>query len=65
MENSNIDYVSPQLKFAIDAFKERMDMNRRDREIFYDIVHFAYTEGKIRGKEEIVLGEETKIETNG
>jgi hypothetical protein len=65
MENPNIDYVSPTLKFAIDSFIERMDMDRRDCEIFYDIIGFAYHEGKIRGKEEILLGEETKTEING
>jgi hypothetical protein len=67
MEFKQVDYVSPQLRVGIDSFIERMDMCSRDRELFYDIIGFAYTEGKIRGKEEILLGEEIKTEkeTNG
>jgi hypothetical protein len=41
-----------------------MDMTQRDRELFYDIVGFAFDEGKIRGKEEVLLGEETKQNTH-
>ena len=65
MELRNLDYVSPQLNVAINAYVDRMDMTGRDRELFYDIIGFAYDEGKIRGKEEIILGEETKQNDNG
>jgi len=40
-------------------------MTQRDRELFYDIVGFAYDEGKIQGKEDILLGEETKTNLHG
>jgi hypothetical protein len=65
MEFKSLDYVSPQLNVAINAYVDRMDMNNRDRELLYDIIGFAYDEGKIRGKEEIILGEETKQNNNG
>jgi hypothetical protein len=57
MEFRNIDYVSPQLNTAINSYIERMDMDGRDRELFYDIIHFAYSEGKIKGTENIINGE--------
>jgi hypothetical protein len=60
-----LNEVSPSLNTAIDAFVHRMDMNQRDRELFYDIVGFAYDEGKIQGKEDILLGEETKTNLHG
>jgi len=60
----NLPYVSHTLQTSIDGFIERMDMTQRDRELFYDIVGFAFDEGKIRGKEQVLngtnLGEETK-----
>lgn len=66
MSFRNLDYVSPSLNTAISAYIERMDMTQRDRELFYDIVGFAFDEGKIRGKEEILsLGEETNKQTYG
>ena len=43
--------LSPSLNKAIQFFTERMDMTQRDREIFYDIIGFAFDEGKIAGKE--------------
>ena len=64
MSFRNLDYVSPSLNTAVSAYIERMDMSQRDRELFYDIVGFAFDEGKIQGKEEILLGEETKQNTH-
>jgi hypothetical protein len=64
MSFRNLDYVSPSLNTAVSAYIERMDMTQRDRELFYDIVGFAFDEGKIQGKEEILLGEETKQNTH-
>jgi hypothetical protein len=64
MSFRNLDYVSPSLNIAISAFIDRMDMTQRDRELFYDIVGFAFDEGKIQGKEDILLGEETKQNTH-
>lgn len=64
MSFRNLDYVSPSLNTAISAFIDRMDMTQRDRELFYDIVGFAFDEGKIQGKEDILLGEETKQNTH-
>jgi hypothetical protein len=64
MSFRNLDYVSPSLNIAISAYVDRMDMTQRDRELFYDIVGFAFDEGKIRGKEEVLLGEETKQNTH-
>ena len=44
-------------------FIDRIDcMYGRDRELFYDLIGFAFDEGRIKGKEEILLGETYKKE---
>jgi hypothetical protein len=43
--------LSPSLNKGIQFYVERMDMTQRDRELFYDIIGFAFDEGKIAGKE--------------
>ena len=65
MSFRNLEFVSPSLNKAIQAYVERIDATQRDRELLYDIVGFAFDEGKIQGKEEILLGEETKNNTHG
>jgi hypothetical protein len=65
MEFRNLEHLSPQLNIAIESFKERLDMNRRDVELFYEIINFSYLEGKIKGSEIIINGEETKENING
>lgn len=66
MSFRNLEFVSPSLNKAIQAYVERIDATQRDRELLYDIVGFAFDEGKIRGKEEILtLGEETKNNLHG
>ncbi len=64
MSFKKLEYVSPALQTAIDYYIDRIDATQRDRELLYDIVGFAFDEGRIRGKEEI-LGEETKNPTHG
>ncbi len=46
--------LSDNLNKGMQLFIDRMDMTQRDRELFYDIVMFAFQEGKIAGKEEII-----------
>ena len=46
--------MSSNLNRGMQLFIERMDMTQRDRELFYDLIGFAYQEGKIAGKEEII-----------
>jgi hypothetical protein len=46
--------LSPSLNKGIQLFTERMDMTQRDRELFYDIIGFAFDEGKISGKEDFL-----------
>ena len=66
MAFKQLSHMSPQLQNIVDSFIERMDMDSRDRDFFYDIIGFAYNEGKIKGKEEIIYGEETnQNEENG
>jgi hypothetical protein len=54
MEFRELTELSPQLNTAITGFIDRLDMNGRDRELFYDIVRFAFDEGKLTGKEIIL-----------
>jgi len=54
MEFRELTELSPQLNTAIMGFIDRLDMNGRDRELFYDIVRFAFDEGKLTGKEIIL-----------
>ena len=46
--------LSPSLNKGIQFYVERMDMTQRDRELFYDIIGFAFDEGKIAGKEKFL-----------
>lgn len=64
MQFKKLEDISDPLNQAIQSFIERMDMTGRDREIFYDILGFVYDEGKIKGKEEILLDEEIKPREN-
>ncbi len=48
------NHLSINLNRGLDILIDRLDMNQRDREIFYDIVNFAFQEGRIAGKEEIL-----------
>lgn len=50
------NHLSKNLNFGLDMIIDRLDMNQRDREIFYDIINFAFHEGRIAGKEEILEG---------
>lgn len=65
MSFKNLEYVSPALQIAIDAYIDRIDATQRDRELLYDIVGFAFDEGRIRGTEDTLRGEETKIHKHG
>lgn len=65
----HFDELSPSLNKAIQFYTERLDMTQRDRELFYDIIGFAFDEGTIRGKEdylkdELKIQKETQKETN-
>jgi hypothetical protein len=44
--------ISPSLNKGLQLFIERLDMTQRDRELFYDIIGFAFDEGRIQGKED-------------
>jgi hypothetical protein len=46
--------LSPALNKGIQFYVERLDMTQRDRELFYDIIGFAFDEGKIAGKEDFL-----------
>jgi hypothetical protein len=48
----HFDELSPSLNKAVQFYTERLDMTQRDRELFYDIIGFAFDEGTIRGKED-------------
>lgn len=50
----NLPELSPSLNKGIQLFIERLDMTQRDRELFYDIIGFAFDEGKIAGKEKFL-----------
>ena len=48
----HFDELSPSLNKAVQFYTERLDMTQRDRELFYDIIGFAFDEGTIRVKED-------------
>jgi hypothetical protein len=52
-----MEELSPSLNKGIRLFIERMDMTQRDRELFYDIIGFAFDEGMIKGKEQYLKDE--------
>jgi hypothetical protein len=52
---SKLENLSSNLKRAVLAFPDRVGMSEQDRKIFFDIVGFAFNEGKISGKEELLL----------
>ena len=54
----NLDNLSPTLNKGIDLYLERLDIDQRNRELFFDIISFVFDEGKIAGKEEY-LNEQT------
>lgn len=54
MSFRKLDYLSESLQVAIDSYIDRIDANQRDRELLYDIISFAFNEGKIQGKEEMI-----------
>jgi len=58
--------LSPTFNKSMNNFIVRIDcMYGRDRELFYDLIGFAFDEGRIKGKEEILLGEtKTKQKLN-
>ncbi len=61
----NMEELSPSLNKGLQLFIERMDMTQRDRELFYDIVGFAFDEGMIKGKEQYLKDELKTHEENG
>ncbi len=48
----DLNFLSSNLTKGIDLFIDRLDMTQRDRELFYDIINFTYSEGKLQGKED-------------
>jgi hypothetical protein len=58
----HFDELSPSLNNAVQFYTERLDMNQRDRELFYDIIGFAFDEGTIRGKEDYLKDEQKQKE---
>lgn len=48
----NLDELSPTLNKGIQLYIDRLDMDSRNRELFYDIIKFSYHEGYIKGKED-------------
>lgn len=61
----NMEELSPSLNKGLQLFIERMDMTQRDRELFYDIVGFAFDEGMIKGKEQYLKDELKTHKENG
>lgn len=57
-----LDDLSPSLKRGIQMYTERLNMNEKDRSLFYDILRFTFNEGSIKGKEEYL--KEIKINSN-
>jgi len=60
----HFDELSPSLNKAVQFYTERLDMTQRDRELFYDIIGFAFDEGTIRGKEDYLKDEQKQKEIN-
>ena len=58
----HFDELSPSLNKAVQFYTERLDMTQRDRELFYDIIGFAFDEGTIRGKEDYLKDEQKQKE---
>jgi hypothetical protein len=58
----HFDELSPSLNKAVQFYTERLDMTQRDRELFYDIIGFAFDEGTIRGKEDYLKDEQKQNE---
>lgn len=52
--SKNLDALSPSLKRGIRLYVERLDLEIRYRDLLYDIIRFAYDEGKISGKEDFL-----------
>lgn len=52
--SKNLDALSPSLKRGIRLYVERLDLDTRYRDLLYDIIRFAYDEGKISGKEDFL-----------
>jgi len=47
-----LEDLSPTLNKGIDLYVDRLDLDKRNRELLFDILRFVYDEGKIKGKEE-------------
>ena len=47
-----LEDLSPTLNKGINLYVDRLDLDKRNRELLFDILRFVYDEGKIRGKEE-------------
>lgn len=48
----DLNFLSSNLTKGINLFIDRLDMTQRDRELFYDIINFTFTEGQLQGKED-------------
>jgi hypothetical protein len=46
------DGISDTLNKGIQLYIDRLDLDKRNRELFFDIIRFVFDEGKIAGKEE-------------
>ena len=63
MSFRELEELSPTFNKSMNNFIDRIDcMHGRDSELFYDLIGFAFDEGRIKGKEEILLGETHKKE---
>lgn len=56
----HFEEFSPTLNKGIILFMERLDMDKRNRELFCDLLGFVYDEGKIAGKEEFLKDQQLK-----
>ena len=48
----HFEELSPSLNKGIQLYIDRLDMDSRNRELFYDIIKFSYNEGYIKGNED-------------
>lgn len=56
MEFKEMKELSPTFNKLMNNFIDRVDaFTGRDRELFYDLIGFAFDEGKIKGKEEVLV----------